>query len=396
MPRCGPDGQGDCSAAAGRWHDPRMAPTPPGSRAREVRICLVGFGSIARTHASALAALPTVRPLPFRPVLAAIVTERPDDVAADAARLGARLLTLEHALADPAIDAFDVASRNDRHLEQAGAILRAGRPLYLEKPVRRTPDEASTLTDLAARSPAVAQAGLVTRYTTTALAARSLVRAGAIGELRQARLGIFHGSYLDPARPTSWRLEAAAAGGGAMLDLGLHLVDLVRFLFGEPRLLAARHATFVPERPDGSGGRRAVDVDDWCWAELGLPGGARVTVEASRVALGAEGEPFELYGSEGSLVGDLGDGRPLRLQRFDGREAEFRARADGDPQLRAVRDLRPPARLTLGPFVDAHAAALHHFLLRSLERDPLPGFAPTLSDSAAAERLVADMTGTSG
>ncbi|HEY5483018.1 MAG TPA: Gfo/Idh/MocA family oxidoreductase [Propionibacteriaceae bacterium] len=358
----------------------------------ELRICLVGFGSIARTHASALAALPSVRALPFRPVLAAIVSDRPADVAADAALLGARVLTLDEALADASLDVFDVTTRNVRHLDQAGAILRAGQPLYLEKPIGRMPEEADALAALAAASAAPSQVGLVIRYAAAVVEARALLRAGVIGELRQARLGLFHGSYLDPARPISWRLQADQAGGGAMLDLGLHLVDLLRFLFGEPELLAARHATFLVDRPDGTGGRRPVDVDDWAWAEVRLPGGGRATVEASRISLGSEGGPLELYGSEGSLVADLEDGRPPRLHRFDGREAEFRGRAAADPELRAARGLRPPARLTLGPFVDGHAAALHHFLLRVLGGDPIPGFAPTLADSAAAERLVAATT----
>ena len=89
--------------------------TPP-----ELRICLVGFGSIARTHASALAALPFVRALPFRPVLAAIVSDRPADVAADAALLGARVLTLDEALADASLDVFDVTTRNVRHPNYTG------------------------------------------------------------------------------------------------------------------------------------------------------------------------------------------------------------------------------------------------------------------------------------
>lgn len=358
----------------------------------ELRICLVGFGSIARTHASALAALPTVRSLPFRPIVAAIATDRPDQVAPDAAALGARVCSLEDALADPGIDAFDVTSRNVRHLAQAGAILRAGRPLYLEKPVGRTPDEATELAHLAAGSPAVSQVGLVSRYAPAIVEAWALLRAGAIGDLRQARLGLFHGSYLDPARPTSWRLLAAEAGGGAMLDLGLHLVDLVRFLFGPPDLLAARHATFVRERAEAGGGLRQVDVDDWAWAEVQLPGGGRATLEASRVSLGAEGEPFELYGTEGSLVADLEDGRPPRLRRFDGREAEYHRRAAGDASGRALAGLLPPPRLTLGPFVDGHAASIHHFLLRVAGSDPVQGYAPTLADSAAAERLVAAIT----
>ena len=183
--------------------------TPP-----ELRICLVGFGSIARTHASALAALPSVRALPFRPVLAAIVSDRPADVAADAALLGARVLTLDEALADAGLDVFDVTTRNVRHLDQAGAILRAGQPLYLEKPIGRTPEEADALAALAAASGAPSQVGLVTRYAAAVVEARGLLRTGAIGELRQARLGLFHGSYLDPARPISSRSRAVAIASG--------------------------------------------------------------------------------------------------------------------------------------------------------------------------------------
>lgn len=353
-----------------------------------VRLCLVGFGSIARTHASAIAALPAVLRPAVRPVLAALVSDRPSEVADDARALGIeRVCTLDDALADPSLDAFDVTTRNVRHLPQARAILRSGRPLYVEKPIGRTAAEAAELAGLERAGGIPAQAGLVMRYDRTVVEARALIRAGAIGELRQARLGLFHGSYLDPARPLSWRLRAAEAGGGAMLDLGLHLVDLVRFLFGEAEVLDARHATYVPQRPDGRGGTGPVDVDDWAWAELGVPGGARVTVEASRIALGAEGAPFQVFGSEGSLVADLGAG-PLRFRRFDGSEARWREAAADDPDLRAVTALLPPPRLTLGSFVDGHLGALHHFLLRVAGSDPAPGTAPTLTDSAVAEGLV--------
>jgi predicted dehydrogenase len=128
-----------------------------------------------------------------------------------------------------------------------------------------------------------------------------------------------------------------------------------------------------------------VDVDDWSWAELSF-GQARVTIEASRVALGAEAMPLELYGSEGSIAGDLRRG-VMELRRFDGREREFRQQAAEDPWVRAVEALRPPARLTLGSFVDLHAAGLHHAMRRLRDEDPAPGLAPTLGDSAAAEAL---------
>jgi len=360
-----------------------------------VDIAIVGFGSIARSHLSALRDLPVVRPGSVLPVVSTIVTERPAAVRDEAEALGVGHVveTLEEALADDELRLVDVASRNDRHAAQARKVLDANRALYLEKPIGRTRQEALSLATRALDVDLPSQPGLVLRYEPAIVEARALIREGAIGELRHGRTGSFHGSYLDPARPISWRLRAASAGGGAMLDLGVHLIDALRFLLGEVRLVAASARTVVASRPGVDGDDEPVDVDDWSWGELELSNGAHITVEASRIFLGAEGVPFELYGTAGSLVGDLGTGQ-LALRRFDGREAVYREAASRDPFVRAVEALRPPARLSLGSFVDLHAAALHHVLLRVAGDDPAPGLAPTLADAATAESMAHEIVET--
>ena len=131
-----------------------------------------------------------------------------------------------------------------------------------------------------------------------------------------------------------------------MLDLGVHLIDALRFMLGEARVVSASARTVVAFRPGTDGAGEPVDVDDWAWGELQFGAGAHVTVEASRIFLGAEALPFELYGSAGSLVGDLHDGGGLSLRRFDGREAAYRDAAGRDPFVQAAQELRPPARLS--------------------------------------------------
>lgn len=357
-----------------------------------VRIAIVGYGSIARSHVSALQALPAVRDLGLRPVIAAIVTERPDAVRGEAGALGVDrvVASLEEALAGERIDLVDVTSRNDRHAAAARAAFDFGCSVYIEKPIGTSAEEAAQIAHLAAASGRPSQAGLVLRYDPAVVTARAMLRLGAIGTVRHGRMGSFHGSYLDPARPMSWRLRRATAGGGAMLDLGLHLIDAARFLLGEGQLECSAARTFVTRRRNADGGETDVDVDDWSWGELAF-GEARVTIEASRVAFGAEGMPLELYGSDGSLVGDLRRS-VVALRRFDGRESAFNQEAADDPWVRAVEALRPPARLTLGSFVDLHAAGLHHAMRRLRDEDPAPGLAPTLDDSAAAEALAHAIT----
>ena len=356
-----------------------------------VPIAIVGFGSIARSHLSALRALPATRSLEVRPVVALVVSERAHAIRDEVAALGIPLVvpSVGEALQVSELLLVDICSRNDRHAEQAHMALEAGRSVYVEKPIGRTADEADGLAAAASAGPP-AQPGLVVRYAPMLVEVRALLGAGAIGELLHGRLGSFHGSYLDPSRPMSWRLRSAVAGGGAMLDLGVHCIDAVRFLAGELTVRAASAKTMVARRPADDGGESRVDVDDWSWAELETPGGATVTVEASRVSLGGEGMPFELYGTEGSIVGDLGAGT-YALRRFDGREASFQREVRGDQLVRGVDALRPPPRLSLGSFVDLHAAALHHAALRAVNRDPAPGLAPTLADAAIAERLAHDI-----
>jgi predicted dehydrogenase len=366
-------------------------PNEGAMKAPAVPIAIVGFGSIARSHLSALRALPATRPLEVRPVVVLVVSERADAIRDEVGALGIPqvVTSVGEALQVSELRLVDICSRNDRHAEQAHMALEAGRSVYVEKPIGRTADEADALAAAASAGPP-AQPGLVVRYAPMLVEVRALLRAGAIGELRHGRLGSFHGSYLDPARPMSWRLRSAIAGGGAMLDLGVHLIDAIRFLAGELTIRAASAKTLVGRRPSDDAGESVVDVDDWSWAELGTPGGASVTVEASRVSLGSEGMPFELYGAEGSIVGDLGAGTYV-LRRFDGGEASFRREVSADPLVRAVDVLRPPARLSLGSFVDLHAAALHHAALRAVNRDPAPGLAPTVADAAIAERLAHDI-----
>ncbi|TMB84055.1 MAG: Gfo/Idh/MocA family oxidoreductase, partial [Chloroflexi bacterium] len=248
-----------------------------------VPIAIVGFGSIARSHLSALRDLPVVRPGSVLPVVSTIVTERPAAVRDEAEALGVRRVveTLEEALTDHELQLVDVASRNDRHAAQAREVLDANRALYLEKPIGRTRQEAESLATHGLDVDLPSQPGLVLRYEPAIVEARALIREGAIGEVRHGRTGSFHGSYLDPARPISWRLRAASAGGGAMLDLGVHLIDALRFLLGDARLVAASARTVVPSRPGADGAHEPVDVDDWSWGELEVGNGAHVTVEAS-------------------------------------------------------------------------------------------------------------------
>ena len=110
--------------------------------------------------------------------------------------------------------------------------------------------------------PAV-QAGIVHmvgynyRFVPAVALTRRLIDEGRLGRIHHFRARFADASFLDPEAPFTWHQDAEASGSNALLDLGSHLIDLARFLVGEPAAVNGATTTFVPERTDPATGRRA-------------------------------------------------------------------------------------------------------------------------------------------
>jgi predicted dehydrogenase len=112
---------------------------------------------------------------------------------------------------------------------------------------------------------------------------------------------------MDPNFPMVWRLDKNISGSGTLGDLGAHVIDLARFLVGEPRQVSSMMKTFIKDRPlpDGSG-TGTVTVDDAFISLMEFENGALGTVEASRFCAGRKNhQVLEINGSKGSLVFNL-------------------------------------------------------------------------------------------
>ena len=98
----------------------------------------------------------------------------------------------------------------------------------------------------------------------------------------------------------TWRMDRAQAGHGAMGDQGVHLIDMVRWNFGEFARDSAQAGVAYPTRT-GPGGK-PTDAEDYCSVMGELASGGQVTLSVSRAARGANEQFLEAYGSQGSLV----------------------------------------------------------------------------------------------
>lgn len=175
--------------------------------------------------------------------LRAVAGRDPERTAAFAARHGGTPTTIPELLADPEITAVYVAATNDLHAEYTQAAAAAGKHVLCEKPLARTLEEAEAMIAACRQAGVHLGTAFMMRFHPVHQAIHQLVAAGTIGTPLQARVQF--GFELKPGRQT-WRMDQAAAGGGPLMDVGSHAVDLLSFVTGagvkEVGAFAARQA----------------------------------------------------------------------------------------------------------------------------------------------------------
>jgi predicted dehydrogenase len=266
----------------------------------EIGVGMLGYAFMGKAHSHAFKTLEHMAtPLPARPVLEAIAGRDPAAVQAAAYRFGYRRAYTDwrELVDDPAVQLFDNGGPNDAHAAPSIAAAQAGKHVLCEKPLGRTAEEAKAMRDGVASTGVKHMVGFNYRFVPAIRYAYELVQSGALGTIRHFRARYLQDWLSKPTSPYSWRLGKETAGSGALGDLGSHIIDLSRFLIGEPAVISGALRTFTSERPGGK-----VTVDDAFVATVEFASGVMGTLEASRVALGRKNHlVFEINGSEGSV-----------------------------------------------------------------------------------------------
>jgi predicted dehydrogenase len=280
--------------------------------AREsIGIGFIGSGWMARAHAHGLRAIDHIAPLAKRIRLVNIASRRPDRVQRVASELGFERWTTrwEEVVEDPEVEVVANLASNDVHAPASIAALELRKPVLCEKPLARDSAEAASVLRVARAADVAHAVGFNYRYVPAVQLARQIVAAGRLGQLRHFRGVYLQDWALSPNRAHGWRFDSSLSGSGAVGDFS-HIVDLLRYLAGEPISVVGELGRFIDRRPasDAPDNLLPVDVDDAYGAVLQLRGGALATLEASRLATGWKGrQVVELNGSEGSLWWDMED-----------------------------------------------------------------------------------------
>jgi UDP-N-acetyl-2-amino-2-deoxyglucuronate dehydrogenase len=246
---------------------------------------IVGAGMVARYHATGIARTPGAR---------LIAVCRADTARAEeaAAKFGAPCeASLEALLARPDVDAVCICTPSGQHAAQAIAAARAGKHVLVEKPM------ALTLADADAMIAACREAGvhlgvaLQRRIDPLFRSVRAAIDAGALGKLTLGAVSVPYQrpqSYYDSA---AWRGTWALDGGGALMNQGIHLLDLLVWYMGDAAEIQASAATLA----------HAIEVEDCVTAALRFAGGALGSVAATTAAAPGFPHRIEVYGDRGGV-----------------------------------------------------------------------------------------------
>ncbi len=348
----------------------------------EIGIGLVGYGYIGRVHTLSYRELPLYYPgaLP-KLTLAAVCTSRPESAQAAAKEGGyaSWFTDVEKLVRHDAVTVVDCSTPNNQHRETLLAAIAAGKHVYCEKPLALNGAEAREIAREAAKAGVSVGMTFNFRFVPALMRAKQMIADGKLGDIYSFRAEYYHSGYIDPQRPLVWRMKKEVSGGGALVDLGSHVIDLVRHLLGEIESVRAVTTIYTPRRPvaPGSATLGDVTVDDAAWLELKLSRGVLGTLEVSRYATGSLDDlNLEVFGSKGAVRFSLMDANWLYW--YDAtRPGGFLGGDQGWTRLETVQHYRgasvPPPRSILG-WTRTHAECQYAFLAAvAAGKKPEPG-----------------------
>lgn len=270
---------------------------------KKIKIGIIGVGGISECHIDAYKNNPDVE-------LYAFCDINPNTLKLKGERHGiTRLYTdINEFLALEEMDAVSVCTWNNGHNPCTIAALKAGKHVLCEKPMSMSKEEAEEMKRVADEKDKLLMIGFVRRHGNDCKILKEFIDKGDLGDIYYAKA-----TYLRRnGNPGGWFGDKSRSGGGPLIDLGVHVIDLVRYLMGNPKPVSVYGATFskLSNRPHikGSTGYLSVDastndvcdVEDLASALIRFDNGAVLSIEASfSLNIKNDEGKVELFGTKG-------------------------------------------------------------------------------------------------
>lgn len=354
-----------------------------------MNIGIIGFGNMGKTHAYAINSLKYFySDIDFDPVLYGVSASSYESARRYAEMFGfSRAFSSSDELINcPEIDVVDICTPNIFHYEQLKAAISAGKNIYCEKPLTISKSQSLEIAALAREKKATCGIVFNNRFLLPVMKAKEIIEDGKIGKIISFNFSYLHSSAMNTGR-TGWKQDKDICGGGTLVDLGSHAVDLALHLCGEISSVYGKSQVAFPVRRSVAGKENwSTNADEAFYMTATLESGAVGQITISKVHSGTNDDlTFEIYGEKGALRFSLME--PSWLYYYDGNSSSL----SGFTKVECVG--RYPLPATGFPGIKApvgwlrgHIGSMHNFLRCATDnKTPAPSF-----DDAARVQCVID------
>lgn len=356
-------------------------------------IAMIGYGGIGRVHALAY------RSIPHHYALAAdtfnivgVATSRAETADKAAREIGCDVATSDYRelLCRDDVQVVDCCVPNHKHEEIVIAAAEAGKHIYCEKPLSTSVAQGQHMVKAVEKAMVKNQITFNFRFVPAILRARQLIKTGFLGRVFSFRGRYYRSSYISATKPLSWRLQKDVSGGGALFDLGSHVLDWIYYLLGDFGSVQATLDTLIRERPVSTNSleKAVVDVDDIALMHLRMSDGTLGLVEISRMGTGLANDlHIEIFGEKGALRFNFSD--PSWLEVYDTRDAGgILGGMRGFRKIETIQKYegqKAPDGSMPPSFVRSHAECQYQFLRAVSDGSPA---SPTFADGLRVQEVM--------
>lgn len=274
-----------------------------------VKIAVIGCGQIAKSHIRAYLQNKRVEIV----YLCDAVAQRAQ-AAVEKFGCGTAVSDYRQVLEDPQIDAVSVCTPNHMHAEIAMAAMKAGKHVLCEKPAGRTLEEVLAMQEAQHQTGKILNIGVVNRFNDQVNRIREYIQAGRLGEVYHVYLS-FRSHREIPGLGGAFT-NKAIAGGGVLVDWGVHFLDLVMYCLGDPKPVTVSGEVFC---------KLGRDIESYTyrdmWAGPPVLNGTYDVEDSVTALIRTEGPTFTVHGAWAQNIGEdemfidfMGDKGGIRLQ----------------------------------------------------------------------------------
>jgi len=303
------------------------------AKKKPLRIGLIGYGFMGRTHSNAFRKVPNFFPgLKYEPQLAAVCARNKERAEDFAEQWGYESVETDwkKLVARDDIDVIDIAAPNNVHHEIAIAAAKAGKGILCEKPLALNCKEGEEMVREVEKAGVPNMVWYNYRRIPAVTLAKEMIDEGRLGKIYHYRSNFLQDWTISEDLPQGgealWRLDAKIAGSGVTGDLLAHCIDTAIWLNGPIVEVSAMTETFIKERVHAKTGKKAkVTIDDACAFLAKFANGSLAIFESTRYARGHKAlYTLEINGADGSLAWDLHDLHRLEYFEHDKEDAKTR------------------------------------------------------------------------